>query len=358
MLQKLAKAIWSLRFVYKGAGSLIRADSVLPVNSGWLDDLGNSVQRKILPKPKLRWCTRTGHQDKAKSSIWKRVAPMRGTRPSRQIFNFWEMRICNHRMVQHITSLGKYLSVAVGIYSDCWPIHVLPPPIQHFVEVSNVFLPVTWRRTIVYLHALQICTSKCLNALCPFAWTAAVVKVWSSKHPCSTCAAFPSKISSCTSRNLSEQLKPQLLPHLEWTLQAFVVEPLCCSHTKLIGMKNEHFAWQTPQSQSTKTSLVCVTYIFEGAEAPSISWDCLGMWQRVSSLNVCSCFQRRKSGWKHDLCRAEKHPSWLLALFCAIMFLVWFDNGMFASNGVTGCSKHCAEPVGFPTAQVRRFESL
>ena len=50
--------------------------------------------------------------------------------------------------------------------------------------------------------------------------------------------------------------------------------------------------------------------------------------------------------------RARKSPLRLLAFFCAIMFLVWFDNGLFASNGVTGCSKDCDDPVGFPTAQV------
>lgn len=57
-------------------------------------------------------------------------------------------------------------------------------------------------------------------------------------------------------------------------------------------------------------------------------------------------------------CRAEKRPWLLLAFFCAIMFFVWFDNGMFASNGVTGCSKHCAEPVGFSTAQVSLLYTL
>jgi len=48
---------------------------------------------------------------------------------------------------------------------------------------------------------------------------------------------------------------------------------------------------------------------------------------------------------------ADKAPERLLAFFCGIMFLVWFDNGLFASNGVTGCSKDCDDPVGFPTTQ-------
>jgi len=42
---------------------------------------------------------------------------------------------------------------------------------------------------------------------------------------------------------------------------------------------------------------------------------------------------------------ADKAPERLLAFFCGIMFLVWFDNGLFASNGVTGCSKDCDDPV-------------
>ena len=52
---------------------------------------------------------------------------------------------------------------------------------------------------------------------------------------------------------------------------------------------------------------------------------------------------------------ADKAPERLLAFFCGIMFLVWFDNGLFASNGVTGCSKDCDDPVGFPTTQVTPF---
>ena len=58
------------------------------------------------------------------------------------------------------------------------------------------------------------------------------------------------------------------------------------------------------------------------------------------------------SSSKSCICRAVDHPKRLLAFFCAVMFLVWFDNGLFASNGVTGCSKDCDDPVGFPTAQV------
>lgn len=56
--------------------------------------------------------------------------------------------------------------------------------------------------------------------------------------------------------------------------------------------------------------------------------------------------------------RATQHPLRLLVFFCSIMFIVWFDNGLFASNGVTGCSKDCEDPVGFPTAQVGRNQCL
>ena len=55
---------------------------------------------------------------------------------------------------------------------------------------------------------------------------------------------------------------------------------------------------------------------------------------------------------------ADRKPERLLAFFVGIMFLVWFDNGLFASNGVTGCSKDCDDSVGYPTTQVTSLEWL